>query len=180
MTFVSVQELSWMFHVPEAWVRKNFSVIQGNLVLQDEVNVKRSMWTRPAPGCETLHYAPSADTVGVLPFDVTAWIIDSLDRPIADGFVYVLECSEDHPVKIGWALDVEKRRRALQTGSALELKVAGFVCGSRNREARVHDICREARVRGEWFDRRLPSVKAFVHEARVSTIVRSQREARAA
>lgn len=54
-------------------------------------------------------------------------------------------------VKFGLALDPEARLKALQTGSALDLSLYGYVPCVSLLERNIHAKLRRHRIRGEWF-----------------------------
>jgi hypothetical protein len=73
-------------------------------------------------------------------------------RDDADGYVYWIG-SDDGDVKIGWALDPEKRLSELQTGNPCKLRVLAVVRGSKRDERALHAKLKEFRGLGEWFQR---------------------------
>lgn len=70
------------------------------------------------------------------------------------GAVYLLRDKFTGLAKIGWARDVERRAKSLQTGHPNPLQVTACVAGSRRVEADIHRLFADRRVRGEWFDDR--------------------------
>jgi hypothetical protein len=54
-------------------------------------------------------------------------------------------------IKIGVTRDVERRRRALATGSAVPLELLATLPGGRRLEKRLHERFKRFHVRGEWF-----------------------------
>jgi len=75
------------------------------------------------------------------------------------GFVYVAAAGPH--VKIGWAINVEYRLAALQTGCPVRLELLKAFDGSRATEAELHRRFAEQRTTGEWFVREGP-VAAWV------------------
>lgn len=67
------------------------------------------------------------------------------------GYVYFIRAGRTNLVKIGWATDVDKRQRELQTASPHPLHLIGYEPGSLFDEADWHDRFKHLRVRGEWF-----------------------------
>lgn len=70
-------------------------------------------------------------------------------------FVYIIQ-SASGPVKIGWATDVERRLKVLQSGHAAPLSIA-FVFHCRERDVRkfesfLHQKYKAKKLRREWFD----------------------------
>ena len=59
--------------------------------------------------------------------------------------------TEGGPVKIGWSVNVEGRRRALQTTSADALRVIRTIEGTPATERWFHERFAAQRVRREWF-----------------------------
>lgn len=53
-------------------------------------------------------------------------------------------------IKIGWAVDVEARRRQLQTSHYEDLVVVRVIDGDRSTERWMQDRFKEQRMRGEW------------------------------
>lgn len=73
----------------------------------------------------------------------------------SDGFVYFIGIGEPAiaRVKVGYTKrNPFARLDGLQTGSAFEMKMLGFVFGTRIRERELHDVLRFDRLRGEWFE----------------------------
>jgi hypothetical protein len=72
----------------------------------------------------------------------------------SSGYIYLISNLASGHVKIGFTRnsDVEKRRRALQTGSDAELQVLGwFGCANPNSEKLLHEEFAPQRRVGEWF-----------------------------
>jgi hypothetical protein len=61
--------------------------------------------------------------------------------------------SEDGPVKIGMAIDVEKRIKGLQTSHHAKLALLATTTGGREQEAAYHRQFAASRLHGEWFER---------------------------
>lgn len=55
-------------------------------------------------------------------------------------------------MKIGWALDPQKRLKQLQTGSSSRLHILATLPGGRDVESRLHAKFTHQRRQGEWFD----------------------------
>lgn len=70
------------------------------------------------------------------------------------GFIYFMGAEEgDTPIKVGWAGDVAGRLKQVQTGCSFALIVHGFVPGTTENEAWMHQRLAQHRVFGEWFQR---------------------------
>ncbi|GMM93143.1 GIY-YIG nuclease family protein [Qipengyuania sp. MTN3-11] len=65
-------------------------------------------------------------------------------------FVYFIQAHEG-PIKIGIAVDVERRRKALQTGFPSELFIRATTTGGAEQEASYHRMFAAHRRVGEWF-----------------------------
>ena len=74
-------------------------------------------------------------------------------RMKARAVVYFIETVGAPFVKIGWAVDVDKRMAQLQCGCPLDLHLAATLPGSRDIESHYHRRFKSYRVRsdGEWF-----------------------------
>lgn len=83
-------------------------------------------------------------------------------------FVYFIECSGTRAIKIGIAVDVEKRLATLQTGNPSPMSVIAVVPGARANELRLHMRFRPERLRGEWF-RGDGDLRQFVDRIRALT-----------
>jgi hypothetical protein len=101
----------------------------------------------------------AADFIAGIAVGVVSW--DEMDyynhshNYIADGFVYFAVIGEPYitHVKIGYTKgDPEKRVRSLQTGCPFPIKLLGYVFGNVHREQELHDVMRNERVFGEWFE----------------------------
>jgi hypothetical protein len=66
-------------------------------------------------------------------------------------FVYFIQVGTEGPIKIGVAADPVARLADLQTANATELVLLATCEGGRAEEAHIHAVCRDARLRGEWF-----------------------------
>lgn len=62
--------------------------------------------------------------------------------------VYFVRAGE--AIKIGFAKDVARRVRSLQTGQAQRLELLGTIPGDRQRERDLHARFYHLRIRGEW------------------------------
>lgn len=73
----------------------------------------------------------------------------------SEGFVYFVTIGEPYPthVKIGFtAKDPHDRVKSLQTGCPFQMCLLGFVFGTRDMERELHDVLRDQRLHGEWFE----------------------------
>lgn len=65
--------------------------------------------------------------------------------------VYFIRAGNAGPVKIGWANDVEARRRGLQTSHHQPLRLIRTIEGRRQTEGWLHGHFAAQRLEGEWF-----------------------------
>ena len=65
--------------------------------------------------------------------------------------VYFIRSGDTGPVKIGWADDVEKRRKQLQTSHPYPLYVLRIVEGARGSERWLQLHYKAVQLLGEWF-----------------------------
>jgi hypothetical protein len=65
--------------------------------------------------------------------------------------VYIIRAGEHGPCKIGWADDVEARRKQLQVSHHDLLHVMRTIEGSRATERWLHQRFAELHMQGEWF-----------------------------
>lgn len=71
------------------------------------------------------------------------------------GFVYFAAIGDPYitHVKIGFTSKNPRARVAsLQTGCPFKLKLLGYVFGNEPREAELHDVLKDYRCEGEWFE----------------------------
>ena len=90
----------------------------------------------------------------------------------SDGFVYFIGIGGPYltHVKIGYTKKDPLRRMAdLQTGCPFEMIMLGYVFGVIDRERELHDVLRDYRCCGEWFE----------YSEYVASTVRNQLEAEA-
>lgn len=80
-----------------------------------------------------------------------------------DGWVYFVRAGKRGPIKIGWAVDPERRLKILQIANHKRLRLLGACAGGAWREAELHVRLDEYRIRGEWF-RPTPEVLAVIEE----------------
>jgi hypothetical protein len=79
------------------------------------------------------------------------------------GFVYFVQSGEDGPIKIGFAEDVARRVRELQTAHAARLRILAFIRGSMTTERQLHWQFRAIRISGEWYSPG-PELLAYIAE----------------
>ena len=72
-------------------------------------------------------------------------------RPVSCQFVYFIQCSAG-PIKIGVAVNIAERLKALQTASPFRLHLIACIVGGYELEAKLHDRLAVHRLQGEWFD----------------------------
>jgi hypothetical protein len=65
--------------------------------------------------------------------------------------VYFIQAGDDGPIKIGWALNPQRRLALFQTGHAAPLRIIRTVDGGPKEEAAFHGRFSASRIRGEWF-----------------------------
>ena len=85
------------------------------------------------------------------------------------GFVYFVAIGEPYitHVKIGFtAKDPHARMKGLQTGCPFKMRMLGFIVGNIVHEQELHDVLRDYRLEGEWFE----------YSDYVARIIRSQME----
>ena len=69
------------------------------------------------------------------------------------GVIYAIQAGENGPIKFGYSADSPKDRLiSLQTAHYLELRLLHVNEGDLEEEKQVHKICRQERIRGEWFE----------------------------
>jgi len=71
-------------------------------------------------------------------------------------YIYFIRAGSSGPIKIGVAVDVDRRLNTLQTGNALQLTIiAKIKCRSKSeaydKESQLHKMFRKKKIRGEWF-----------------------------
>jgi hypothetical protein len=66
--------------------------------------------------------------------------------------IYFITTAEyDGPIKIGIAINSDKRFKTMQASSPVKLKMLGFVSGDSMRELLFHYKFKNYRLHGEWF-----------------------------
>lgn len=93
------------------------------------------------------------------PYEAIEWRLRALDNtepskePILSdkGYVYFIQATSG-PIKIGWSqAHPSMRRDALQTGNHEELCLTSYIRAPYAREAEIHALVADYRIRGEWF-----------------------------
>jgi Meiotically Up-regulated Gene 113 (MUG113) protein len=86
----------------------------------------------------------------------TAISVEPTDR--SRYWLYIIQSGDYGPVKVGITKDPDKRLKALQTANSEELRLIGInllpsksLKDALEIEKNVHDILREHRMAGEWF-----------------------------
>jgi hypothetical protein len=83
-------------------------------------------------------------------------------RLTTPNFVYFVQEGDRGPVKIGRAVDPERRVRDLQTGNPTQLELRHVLPGASDLEGALHRRFEPALIRGEWYGRKyLPVILAF-------------------
>ncbi len=75
--------------------------------------------------------------------------------------IYVIQAGNEGHLKIGYAVDPQKRIRQLQTANSERLRILKIVPGARQLEKQVHRDLASFRRTGEWFDA-APEVLKYV------------------
>lgn len=85
-----------------------------------------------------------------------------------EGFVYAIECSRTHAVKIGWSASPESRLKALQTGAPFRLRLLAQFPGTLRDEHALRRRFKRHRLHGEWLapKAREAVIGAFMERAR--------------
>lgn len=65
--------------------------------------------------------------------------------------VYFIQSGENGAVKIGYAVDPERRLKLLQIGTPASLRIIRTIEGDRLTESAAHKRFAEHRITGEWF-----------------------------
>lgn len=84
-------------------------------------------------------------------------------RTKPEGFVYFARVGNSLFVKIGFAKNVERRMRELQTAHAQPIKAIVAFPGDRAAEGHLHHRFRQHRARGEWF-RLCDEIRIFIRQ----------------
>lgn len=87
-------------------------------------------------------------------------------EPKEGGSVYFVTCAlEDFPVKVGYAGDIARRMRGLQTSMPWPIILIAHMGGSYDDERMIHLGLYKARLRGEWYAR-TPELVEYVSRIR--------------
>lgn len=71
----------------------------------------------------------------------------------SQGFIYVIQETGTHFIKIGWTKNQDdKRKLSLQTGNPRTFKTLFFIKGSIKTEKYLHSKFKNHHIRGEWFE----------------------------
>jgi len=65
--------------------------------------------------------------------------------------IYFLRAGDDGPVKIGTAIDPEKRKKGFRTASYTKLSFIRLIDGGRKEEVLLYRYFRHLHIQGEWF-----------------------------
>lgn len=88
-----------------------------------------------------------------VPAEPPAPLLSSIPIPTAGGnpgFVYFIQAHDNGPIKIGFAIDIKQRLKALQTASFVPLRLVGFVSGSYDLERQNLARFATHKLIGEW------------------------------
>lgn len=104
-------------------------------------------------------------------------VILKFDRPKlrrdAAGWCYVYFVSDGESIKIGRAVNVLNRLRAMQSGSAKPLTVLATFLTDNSIESELHRRFKAAHVKGEWY-RPAPELLAFIERVKVGADIISE------
>jgi hypothetical protein len=64
-------------------------------------------------------------------------------------FIYAIECGD--AIKIGRSWHPAARMKSLQSFCPLPFRLIGMIEGTHVEERELHSLCKNARIRGEWF-----------------------------
>lgn len=78
-------------------------------------------------------------------------VVGRTETKIKTGFVYFVEAVGLGAVKIGWAKDVTRRLRSMQSGCPVDLRLLGCFSAVPVDEAMLHAKFAHLRMRREWF-----------------------------
>jgi hypothetical protein len=92
---------------------------------------------------------------------------DALPPEDLSGYVYFI--SDGERVKIGRSVNIESRLNALQTSTAVPLKLLAAIPGG-GRERELHRRFAHLRIRGEWF-RLGDDLRQFIEESKAEATV---------
>lgn len=87
------------------------------------------------------------------------------------GYVYFIRVG-DH-IKIGFSTRPIDRLNGLQTSNPGRLEIVGTRPGSRKTEAELHERFKDMRVRGEWFQARVPLLR-FIESNTIEGLERTR------
>lgn len=85
-----------------------------------------------------------------------------------EGFLYFIECVEEKSVKIGFTANLTKRFQSIRNNKLPNnVKLLGYVKGTRKSESILHDMFSRYRSHGEWFhleEEIIQWIKVFCYE----------------
>ena len=129
---------------------RNHSCI--DVYMQQQVNVAERILDSAIPkaldvlGFESLEeYQQHVDKQCGVEYDVD---IDCLSGEI----IYFVQCGKDGPIKIGYTQNLKQRMSAMQVYNPHRLKVVCVFQGGSFVESELHEIFKQYRIRGEWFE----------------------------
>ena len=99
--------------------------------------------------------------------DIQSAMDENAKRARRKAAVYFIQ-SGSGPIKIGIAVDVEKRRRSLQTAHPFPLTLLATCGGGKTQESAYHERFAEFRQEGEWFSPH-PDILAEIAHLNTST-----------
>jgi Meiotically up-regulated gene 113 len=70
---------------------------------------------------------------------------------MGEALIYFVQAVDGGPIKIGIAVDVDRRLRQLQTGSPVRLRVTRTMTGGAEKEVALHQRFKSNQLWGEWF-----------------------------
>ncbi len=124
-----------------AWIEEFGIMFEGESVaIPEEANIA-------ATGRDDYgHITLNQDAVDAISDTGNIWHIL---MPDLQGYVYFLRCMGR--IKIGSALNVNRRIKQLQTGAPDKVELIGYAPGGSSTERYLHKVLAEHRIAGEWF-----------------------------
>jgi hypothetical protein len=95
-----------------------------------------------------------------IPPPFNAYHEDEADRPL---YVYFIQADADGPIKIGTAYNLRYRLSSLLSGTWHDLRLVGWVVGSRKTEKNLHKQFAADRIKREWF-KSSDAIVSFIRE----------------
>jgi hypothetical protein len=68
-----------------------------------------------------------------------------------NGYVYFIQCHNNHFIKIGYTKDIKARLQIIQSNNPEQIDILNIIMGTEKLESQIHNQLSKYKIRGEWY-----------------------------